>query len=285
MIFLRKGFFMGLPVLADSLDSYLVEVSRFPLLTRDEERELSIHYLETKDVATAQRLVTSHLRFVVKTALEYRNYGIALKDLVQEGNLGLMNAVKKFNPHKGYRLITYAVWWIRSFIQEYILKTKGIVKRSSKALKKKLFYKTALTAEADSRAARDAANDATGATDILTTNDLSLDTPISEGEDLTHLDMMIDPTKDQASLVADAQERDINKEKVTTALALLSDKERFIVVNRSMADDALSLQNIGDRFGISRERVRQIEKAAMAKLKKSLTRELPLGRAIAELPA
>lgn len=280
---------MGLPVLTDSLDAYLVEVSRFPLLTRDEERELSIHYLETKDVATAQRLVTSHLRFVVKTALEYRNYGIALKDLVQEGNLGLMNAVKKFNPHKGYRLITYAVWWIRSFIQEYILKTKGIVKRSSKALKKKLFYKTALPAEADSDAARDAAHDATGAskgtTDILTTNDLSLNTPISEGEDLTHLDMMIDPTKDQASFVADNQEREINKDKVTTALALLSDKERFIVVNRSMNDEPLSLQNIGDRFGVSRERVRQIEKAAMAKLKKNLTRELPAGKAIAELPA
>ena len=273
---------MGLPVLADSLDSYLVEVSRFPLLTREEEREISIHYLETKDVATAQRLVTSHLRFVVKTAFEYRNYGIALKDLIQEGNLGLMNAVKKFNPHKGYRLITYAVWWIRSFIQEYILKTKGIVKRSSKALKKKLFYKTALTAEADSEAARDASSDAA---DILTTNDLSLNTPISEGGDLTHLDMMVDPTKDQESLVADTQEREINKGKVTTALALLNDKERFIVVNRAMNDEPLSLQNIGDRFGISRERVRQIEKAAMAKLKKNLTRELPAGKAIAELPA
>ena len=188
---------MGLPVLKDSLDSYLVEVSRFPMLSRDEERELSIHYLETKDVDTAQKLVTSHLRFVVKTALEYRNYGIALKDLIQEGNLGLMNAVKKFNPHKGYRLITYAVWWIKSFIQEYILKTKGIVKRSNKALKKKLFYKKALT---DGEAAKDASNDAAA---ILTTNDLSLDTPISEGEDRTHLDMMIDPDKDQESFVAD----------------------------------------------------------------------------------
>ena len=145
---------------------------------------------------TAQRLVTSHLRFVVKTALEYRNYGIAIKDLIQEGNLGLMNAVKKFNPHKGYRLITYAVWWIKSFIQEYILKTKGIVKRSNKALKKKLFYKTALT---DGQATKDAAADASSAAvGILTTNDLSLDAPISEGEDRTHLDMMIDPTQDQA---------------------------------------------------------------------------------------
>ena len=97
---------MGLPVLSDSLDAYLVEVSRFPLLSRDEERELSIHYLDTKDVESAQALVTSHLRFVVKIALEYRNYGLALKDLVQEGNLGLMNAVKKFDPYKGYRLIT-----------------------------------------------------------------------------------------------------------------------------------------------------------------------------------
>ncbi|MBE9531547.1 MAG: sigma-70 family RNA polymerase sigma factor [Proteobacteria bacterium] len=270
---------MALPVLADSLDSYLVEVSRFPMLSREEERELSIHYLDTKDVGTAQRLVTSHLRFVVKTALEYRNYGIALKDLVQEGNLGLMNAVKKFNPHKGYRLITYAVWWIKSFIQEYILKTKGIVKRSSKALKKKLFYKTAI---ADGKAAKDASKDAAN---ILTTNDLSLDAPIGEGEDRTHLDMMIDPDKDQASLVADNQEREINKDKVSSALALLNDKERFIIMNRQMSDDALSLQNIGDRYGISRERVRQIEKAAMGKLKKVLARELPAGRAIAELPA
>ncbi len=249
------------------------------MLSRDEERELSIHYLETKDVDTAQRLVTSHLRFVVKTALEYRNYGIALKDLIQEGNLGLMNAVKKFNPHKGYRLITYAVWWIKSFIQEYILKTKGIVKRSSKALKKKLFYKTALV---DGKAAEDASKDAAN---ILTTNDLSLDAPISEGEDRTHLDMMIDPEQDQASLVADMQEEEINKDRVSTALALLNEKERFIVMNRQMSDEALSLQSIGDRFGISRERVRQIEKAALVKLKQALTKELPAGRAIAELPA
>jgi RNA polymerase sigma-32 factor len=251
------------------------------MLSRAEERELSLHYLETKDVETAQRLVTSHLRFVVKTALEYRNYGIALKDLIQEGNMGLMNAVKKFNPHKGYRLITYAVWWIKSFIQEYILKTKGIVKRSSKALKRQLFYKKALT---DGEAAKDAANDAAGA-GILTTNDLSLDAPISDGEDRTYLDMMVDEDKDQAGLVADMQEQEINKDRVSTALALLNEKERFIIVNRQMADDTLSLQSIGERFGISRERVRQIEKAAMGKLKQALARELPAGKAIAELSA
>ena len=267
---------MGLPVVSDSLDAYLVEVSRFPLLTREEERELSIHYLETKDVESAQTLVTSHLRFVVKVAMEYRNYGIALKDLVQEGNLGLMNAVKKFDPFKGYRLITYAVWWIRSFIQEYILRTKGIVKRSSKALKKKLFYKSPASLD-DGLSEAGAAHDAAV--------DLSLDTPISEGEDKTHLDMIVDPTKDQAQYVSDLQEDEIRKDKVTTALALLNDKERFIVANRLMNDEPLSLQRIGDKFGISRERVRQIERATKEKLKKSLSKELPAGLTPSELPA
>jgi RNA polymerase sigma-32 factor len=268
---------MGLPVLSDSLDTYLVEVSRFPLLSKAEERELSIHYFENEDVASAQRLVTSHLRFVVKVALEYRNYGIALKDLVQEGNLGLMNAVKKFDPFKGYRLITYAVWWIRSFIQEYILRTKGIVKRSSKALKKKLFYKTPASLEegsieSNSEAAHDAAVD------------LSLDMPISEGEDKTHLDMLVDSTKDQAEHLSNKQDDEIRKDKVTTALALLNDKERYIVVNRLMNDTPLSLQKIGDKFGISRERVRQIEKASAKKLKENLLKELPSGLTLGELP-
>jgi len=273
-------FLMGLPVLSDSLDAYLVEVSRFPLLTRDEERELSIHYLKTHDVESAQSLVTSHLRFVIKIALEYRNYGLALKDLVQEGNLGLMNAVKKFDPYKGYRLITYAVWWIRSFIQEYILRTKGIVKRSSKALKKKLFYKTAPSAaleegslETGSEAASDAAVD------------LSLNTPISEGEDKTHLDMIIDSTQDQAQYVSDLQVDKIRKEKISSALAHLNEKERFIVVNRLMNDEPLSLQRVGDRFGITRERVRQIERATMEKLKKRLSKELPSGLTLIELSA
>ncbi|MEE9542667.1 MAG: sigma-70 family RNA polymerase sigma factor [Thermodesulfobacteriota bacterium] len=270
---------MGLPVLADSLDAYLVEVSRFPLLSRDEERELSIHFLETKDVESAQTLVTSHLRFVIKVAMEYRNYGVALKDLVQEGNLGLMNAVKKFDPFKGYRLITYAVWWIRSFIQEYILRTKGIVKRSSKALKKKLFYKTpaALDDGVSETGAAHAASDAAV--------DLSLDTPISEGEDKTHLDMIIDPTQDQAQYVSDLQEDEIRKDKVTTALAILNDKERFIVVNRLMSDEPFSLQKIGDKFGISRERVRQIEKATKEKLKQNLSKALPSGLTPIETPA
>jgi RNA polymerase sigma-32 factor len=264
---------MSLPVLSDTLNTYLAEISRFQVLTREEEHRLAVRYYEHKDIDAAHKLVTSNLRFVVKISLGYRNYGCSLRDLIQEGNLGLMTAVKKFNPHKGTRLITYAVWWIRSFIQEFIIKTRGLVKSSTKALKKHLFYREVKGSEASSLPETDKERPykASFKPDIYTAStDLSLDTPIGDGE-TTHLDTLRDLNPGQEEAVARIQERAIVKTDVDRALALLNEKERFVIVNRVMAEEPMSLQGIGDRLGLTRERVRQIEAQALKKLQKTLS--------------
>lgn len=265
---------MSLPVVSDSLQNYLAEINRFPILSKEEEFRLAVRYYEKKDVDAAHTLVTSNLRFVVKVALEYRNYGVSLKDLIQEGNIGLMTAVKKFNPYKGYRLITYAVWWIRSFIQDYILRTRGLVRRGSKELKKKLFYRNMPAlgqgCEASGGDVRNEVTDETSAWTI-TTNDLYLDTPISDDDMKTHLDGLVDPNASQEELVAEREVEAIVKRDITRALALLDERERFVIENRVMAEKPRSLQRIGDELGLTRERVRQIEGTALRKLQKALS--------------
>jgi RNA polymerase sigma-32 factor len=241
----------ALPIAIDSLDAYMVEVNRFPLLTREEEDTLARRYFDTGDIESAHRLVVSNLRFVVKIALEYRNYAASLKDLIQEGNIGLMTAVKKFNPHKGARLITYAVWWIRFFMQEHIIKYRGMVKRATKELKKELFYRN----DGDHRALP---------------ADLSLDAPIGDDGTATHLDMLADPMADHAEAFAEKREAALVSASVAPALETLGDKERFIIEARVMSDEPKSLQSIGEMLGITRERVRQIEKTALEKLRKKL---------------
>src|SRR3972149_1876841 len=133
---------MGLPVVSDSIQSYLAEVNRYPVLSAEDEFTVAERYYRNRPIEDAHTLVASNLRYVVKIALEFRNYGCRLADLIQEGNIGLMMAVKKFNPFKGFRLITYATWWIKSFIQDFILKSKGLVRRAARDLKRKLFYRT-----------------------------------------------------------------------------------------------------------------------------------------------
>jgi RNA polymerase sigma-32 factor len=182
-----------------------------------------------------------------------------------------MTAVKKFNPHKGTRLITYAVSWIRAFIQEFILKTKGFVKRNSKALKRHLFYRNKAEASLpDAEKGRPLPPDMNQAP-----TDLSLDTPIGE-EETTHLDTLRDLNPGQEDALADAQERAIVKNEVNYALALLNEKERFVIEKRVMAEEPQSLQVIGERLGLSRERIRQIESAALKKLQKTLSGKAPL---------
>jgi len=132
---------INLPVVKNSLETYLVQINQFPLLSQEEEFELAVKYRKYNDIQAAQKLVTSNLRFVVKVALEYKSYGVKLLDLIQEGNIGLMMAVKKFNPYKGYRFISYAIWWIRAYIQNFIIKTWSLVKIGTTQAQKKLFYK------------------------------------------------------------------------------------------------------------------------------------------------
>jgi len=268
---------MSLPILSDSLQSYLVEINRYPVLSHDEEYEVALRYYKGRALDDAHKLVVANLRYVVKIALEFRNYGMRLVDLIQEGNIGLMTAVKKFNPFKGFRLITYATWWIKSCIQEFILRNRGMVRRSGRELKKKLFYRNS----GNGLAARsvDGANDErlslpkhiAGPVDA---SDLSLDSAISDGAD-THLDMLRDEGPGPVETVAERESMALVKKEVTGALALLSDRERTVVETRLMSDDPESLQSIGARLGLTRERVRQIEGAAIKKLKKSLERLSP----------
>lgn len=257
---------MGLPVLADSLHGYLAEINRYPLLSQDQEFEIAERYHRTKSIEDAHMLVASNLRYVVKIAIGYRNYGCRLADLIQEGNIGLMIAVKKFNPYKGFRLITYATWWIRSCMQEFILKTSGIVKRGAKALKRKLFYRT--ESSANGHEPKDDGLMA-GSDDVIGFNDLSLNSSV--GDDFTtRQDMLTDSGPGPLEATATREEEAIVKRRVKDALSLLSGRERMVIEKRILSEDPESLQDIGDEFGVSRERVRQIEAEAIRKLRKSL---------------
>lgn len=258
---------MALPVITDSLNNYLVEINRYPVLTQTEELIVAERYYKSQSIEDAHTLVISNLRYVVKIALEYRNYGCRLADLIQEGNIGLMMAVKKFNPLKGFRLITYATWWIKSFMQEFILKTRGIVKREAKSMKKRLFYRNGAEAGVSSDPAQ------AGVDLIEASNDLSLDVAISQqaGNSVTHLDMLRDDCQAIEDAAADRQSRTIITKEVSGALDLLNEKERYVIQNRVMADEPSSLQEIGARLGLTRERIRQIETAALKKLQRSLT--------------
>ncbi len=265
---------MALPVLADSLQLYLGQVNQFPVLERDEEYRLAVRYYENKDLDAAHKLVVSNLRFVVKIAMEYQSYGMRMADLIQEGNIGLMVAVKKFDPYKGYRLISYAVWWIRSHIQAFILKSWSLVKHGGRKLRKKLFYQFEKTEEAlsaldgdyidheDHRTRPDDGN--------LYRQDLSLNTVIGDDGGITHLDMLQDTSPGQEDMVAEREEKEIVKRNLSSALAVLNDRERYVLDKRVMSDIPLSLQVIGDELGLTRERVRQIEKEAIGKLKRRL---------------
>ncbi len=257
---------MSLPVVTDSVQSYLAEVSRYPMLSAEDEFRVAERYYKTRSIEDAHTLVTSNLRYVVKIALEFRNYGCRLADLIQEGNIGLMTAVKKFNPYKGFRLITYATWWIRSFIQDYILKSRGLVRKNTKALKRKLFYKAPALADGAEPDVHPAA-----AEEVEFKNDLSLDAPLRE-DSATHLDLLRDEGPGPLEAVALSEERALVRKEVSSALALLNEKERVVVQKRLMADEPESLQVIGDALGVTRERVRQIESQAIKKLEKSLVR-------------
>ena len=255
---------MALPVLlADSIDNYMAEVHRHPILSAEDEFKVAERYYKDRNVTDAHTLVTSNLRYVVKVALEFRSYGCRLADLIQEGNIGLMVAVKKFNPYKGFKLITYARWWIKSFIQDFIVKTRGLVKQSTKSLKKSLFYR-----DGDDGKAAPAP-------------DLSLDKMVS-GELTTHLDLLSDTAPTQEESFAATQEAANVKSGITDALSVLSDRERMVIRSRVMAEEPESLQALGERLGLTRERVRQIQGAALKKLKQALSLEGSLLDALPE---
>jgi len=279
----------NLPVIKNSLQSYLVQINQFPLLTHDEEFKLAVTYRKYNDIEAAQKLITSNLRFVVKVAFEYKSYGAKLQDLIQEGNIGLMMAVKKFDPYKGYRFISYAIWWIRAYIQNFIIKTWSLVKIGTTQAQKKLFYKIgkvrkALESDgADERKYERLAKDLDVAKeDIIemeqrmSARDLSLDAPFDEGQELTHLDLLREESPNQEEAIAQEEEKRIREREVQNAMTRLNEKEVYVIKNRIMAEEPLTLQQIGDHLKLSRERVRQIESEALKKLKKEFGTRLEL---------
>ncbi|MGD0918065.1 MAG: RNA polymerase sigma factor RpoH [Thermodesulfobacteriota bacterium] len=274
----------NLPVVKNSLESYMLQINRFPLLAQEEEFQLAVRYRKQNDIEAAHQLITANLRFVVKVAFEYKAYGIKLIDLIQEGNIGLMMAVKKFDPYKGYRFISYAIWWIRAYIQNFIIKTWSLVKIGTTQAQKKLFFKIGKVRKAlesnqeNEKKYELLANDLNVAKEEIiemeqrmSSRDLSLDAPFDEGHELTHLDLLQEDSPDQEEALAQAQEKQIREHEILNAMKRLNEKEVYVVKNRIMADTPLTLQEIGNHLKLSRERVRQIEGEALKKLKKEIS--------------
>ena len=271
-----------LPVAGDGFEHYMAQINRFDLLTAEQEHELAVRYQRYGDLEAAQRLICANLRFVVKVALEYRGYGLRLLDLVQEGNIGLMQAVRKFDPERGLRLITYAVWWIRAYIHNYIMKSWSLVKIGTTQAQKKLFYKLAQTRSA-LRSLTGAASAAEVADELevdqavveemdrrLGQRDLSLDVELAEGDEYTLLDLLPDRRASQEEVLIDREERRLLGDRTRAALATLPTREQQIIEQRILNTPPRTLQEIADEFGISRERVRQLEQNALRRLKVAL---------------
>jgi len=273
---------LQLPSVPDAFDHYMTQVNRFDLLSREDEVALARRYRLDGDIDAAHRLITSNLRFVVKVANEYRHYGVKLIDLVQEGNIGLMMAVKKFDPERGIRLISYAVWWIRAYIQNFILKSWSLVKIGTTQAQKKLFFKLKqtkaallrLTGQEDEVEIADRLDVST--TEVaemsarLSSRDASLDLELVEGDDYTLLSTLADERDNQEQLLAEKEQQTAARALAGQALATLNSREQTIIRARILDDDQLTLQELADRFGISRERVRQLEQNALKKMKGAL---------------
>ncbi len=277
----------NLPVPKNSLETYLVQINQFPLLTQEEEYDLAVRYRKYNDISAAHKLITSNLRFVVKIAFEYKSYGVKIQDLIQEGNIGLMMAVKKFNPYKGYRFISYAIWWIRAYIQNFIIKTWSLVKIGTTQAQKKLFYKIGKVRKALESDGADEKKYELLARDLdvtkeeilemeqrMSARDLSLDSPFDDGQELTHLELLKEDSPNQEEAITQEEEKRIREREVQNAMKRLSEKEAYVIKNRIMADEPLTLQQIGDHLKLSRERVRQIESEALKKLKKEFSNRM-----------
>jgi RNA polymerase sigma-32 factor len=273
---------------AGALEMYLSEINRYPLLSVDEEQALARSFRQKGDSRSAHLLVTSNLRFVVKVAYEYRSYGFRMADLVQEGNIGLMKAVQKFDPDKNIRLISYAVWWIRAYIQNYILKSWSLVKLGTTQAQRKLFFSLARTRREIDRASAGTGEPPASALQIaaklnvkadevvemqlrMEGRDLSLDAPVGDEGATSHVEFVADGAPSQSEELSGAQEREMMSGRIGLALTRLDARERFIIEARLMNDRPMTLKELGDHFGFSRERARQLEIRAKEKLKGELT--------------
>src|ERR1700724_376239 len=268
------------------LARYLNQIRRFPMLEPQEEYMLAKRWREHEDPDAAHRLVTSHLRLVAKIAMGYRGYGLPISEVISEGNVGLMQAVKRFEPDKGFRLATYAMWWIKAAIQEYILRSWSLVKMGTTANQKKLFFnlrkaKSRISAldEGDMRPDQvKLIAKRLGVTeqDVIDMNrrlggDASLNAPIREdGDSGEWMDWLVDDSASQESRLAESEQTENRHKALSKALTVLNDRERRIFEARRLVDDPITLEELADEFGVSRERVRQIEVSAFEKVQNAV---------------
>ena len=278
----------ALPILTaeSGLTRYLEEIRRFPMLEPQEEYMLAKSWREHGDREAAHRLVTSHLRLVAKIAMGYRGYGLPIAEVISEGNVGLMQAVKRFEPEKGFRLATYAMWWIKASIQEYILRSWSLVKMGTTANQKKLFFnlrkaksKISALEEGDMRPDQVkliAKRLGVGEQDVIDMNrrlggDASLNTPIREdGDSGEWQDWLVDDAPSQERILAENEELDNRRKALGEALNVLNDRERRIFEARRLSEDPITLEQLAVEFGVSRERVRQIEVRAFEKVQRAV---------------
>ncbi len=269
-----------------NLQRYLDRIRTFPMLTADEEYMLARSFHDHDDVEAAHKMVTSHLRLVAKIAMGYRGYGLPLNELISEGNVGLMQAVKRFDPERGFRLATYAMWWIRASIQEYILHSWSLVKIGTTAAQKKLFFNLRklkgrlqaindgdLTPETVKKIAEELSvpeHDVISMNRRMAGADHSLNAPLRADAEGEWMDWLVDESESHEIVIAESDELSKRRALLEDAMGALKDRERHIITERRLKDDPTTLEDLSKVYGISRERVRQIEVRAFEKLQKAI---------------
>ena len=275
---------VNLPSLSNegSLSHYLQQIKKFPMLSQKEEISLARKWIKKGDTAAAHKLVTSHLRLVARIAMGYKGYGLPITELISEGNIGLMQAVKKYDPEKGFRLSTYAMWWIRAAIQEYVLKSWSLVKIGTTAAQKKLFFnlkkiKNKLTSYNDGSLKPDQVKEIAERLDVteaevsdmegrMSGTDYSLNAVVSDDGESEWQDWLVDEDADQEVKIAEREELSKRKNLLSKAINILNDREQEIISARKLSEIPKTLEELSKTYKISRERVRQIEEKAFAKL-------------------
>ena len=277
----------NLPALSNEggLSAYLSQIKKFPMLDAEEEYMLAKNWKSTGNVKSAEKLVTSHLRLVAKIAMGYRGYGLPLNEIISEGNVGLMQAVKKFEPDKGFRLATYAMWWIKASIQEYILRSWSLVKMGTTTAQKKLFFnlkkiKNQIAPKTEGDLKNEDVKNIANRLDVsedevvsmnrrLLGKEHSLNTPINETGDQWQ-DWLVDKEMDQELKFAQKEEMEKRKDLLQNSIKILNDREKEILFARRLTDEPLTLEDLSKKFKISRERIRQIENKSFEKLQKHM---------------
>ena len=284
---MSKSINYNLPILSNEggLSAYLEQIKKFPMLAAEEEYMLAKNWRSTGNLKSAEKLVTSHLRLVAKIAMGYRGYGLPVSEMISEGNIGLMQAVKKFEPEKGFRLATYAMWWIKASIQEYILRSWSLVKIGTTTAQKKLFFnlkkiKNQISPKTEGDLKNEHVKEIASRLDVsenevvsmnrrLSGKEQSLNAPIGEDGDEWQ-DWIVDKDMDQEEKFAQQEEMKHRKDLLQDSIKILNEREKEILYSRRLTDDPSTLQELSKKYKISRERIRQIENKAFEKLQKHM---------------